>query len=107
MGEFSFSVEKQAKKEPVPSRPPVPGIPVLEQAAEVAVPEFDGTVQLGIARQALTKVPEKTLAEFFPVSRDDMLWMDVPLKGPLKEVTADTGQRLLESARLVEKEEKE
>ena len=107
IGEFSFGVEKQAKKEPVANQQVVPGVPILEQAAEVAVPEFDGTVQLGITSQALSKFPEKTLAEFFPVSRDDMIWMDLPLKGTLKEVTADTGQRLLESARLVEKAEKQ
>ena len=107
MGEFSFGLEKAAKKEPVPNQPAIPGVPVLEQAAEVAVPEFDGTVQLGIARQALTKFPEKTIAEFFPMARDNMNWMDLPLKGTLKEVTADTGQRLLESARLAEKAAKE
>ncbi|MCB1100491.1 MAG: hypothetical protein KDN22_33315 [Verrucomicrobiae bacterium] len=104
MGEFSFGIEKQLKKPSTNNQPPVPGVPILEEAPEVPIPKFDGTVQFGVTPASVSKVPAKTLAEFFPVSRDDMIWMDLPLKGNLKEVTADTGSRLLKSVRLAEKE---
>lgn len=103
-GEFSYGIEKVKKKETGEAPAAVPGVPILEAAAEVLVPEFEGVVQFGVIPSALSKIPETTQEQFFPTARDGMIWMDLPLNGNLKEVTAKKGAALIESTKAEAKE---
>ncbi|MGK0187845.1 MAG: hypothetical protein ACI9R3_003636 [Verrucomicrobiales bacterium] len=99
MGGFSYGIEKTQKRNTADAPAAVPGVPILEQAPDVPVPKFDGVVQFGVIPSALSAISKATQAELFPTSRDGMIWMDLPLQGNLKEVTAMKGRQLIQAVK--------